>query len=187
MKNNNLIGQAIAIFQELQDRRSQLQAEIEEIDRALGAVRNGDSIAATIPAARPVSKSAPVKTAGRRGRGNNAMPLREAVAQVLASGPKTKEELLSGVRELGYRFATSDPANSLQAFLYGTGGKKLIQKAEGKRFALIAGGKSAPASRTTAKAAAPAKAKRNISPAARKRMADAARKMWADRKKAAKK
>ena len=176
----DIVRQAIAIFQELQKRRSQLQAEIDEIDRALGQVRNVSPVAAIKPAAQVGSNGTRVVRRGRPPTGSNGMPLREAVIRALAAGPKTKDELIAGVQQIGYKFATADPMNSLQTFLYGTG-KKLVKRVEDKRFALVAGGAAA------AKRPAPAKAKRNISPAARKRMADAARKMWADRKKAAQK
>jgi hypothetical protein len=107
------------------------------------------------------------------------MPLREALIIVLSQGSKTKHELLEGVRKIGYRFAASDPMNSLQAFLYGSG-KKLFQRVDGK-FALAGG-----ASSSSNGPAKPAKAKRTMSLQARKRISEAVKARWA-KQKAAKK
>ena len=171
-KQTDIVSQVVALFRQLQQERQQHQARIDKIDHALGEL----SGAAPVVSAKPAAQPAAAAVVTRRGRGGNAMPLRVALAQVLAHGPKTKEELMSGVRGIGYRFAGSNPMNSMQAFLYGPG-KKLFKRVEGKKFVLAGG---AAGSAAAVKGAAPAtKAKRNISPAARKRMAEGARKRWA--------
>lgn len=171
MQKNNLdiVGQAIALFQQLQKRRGELQAEIDRIDQALGQFSSGSSS--------PQGKQPP------RGLPANPLNLRQALTQVLQSGPKTKQEILNGVKQLGYVFSSQNPMNSLNAFLYVN--KKMVQKVDGNRVALV-GGAAALSSTAKPKTAAPArKAKRQISAEGRKRIAEAARKMWAERKKAA--
>ena len=178
MKNKptDIVSQVVDLFRQLQQERQQHQARIDAIDRALGEIGGTAPVATAKPAAKPATAA----VATRRGRGGNAMPLRVALARVLAQGPKSKDELMSGVRAIGYRFAGTNPMNSMQAFLYGPG-KKLFKRVEGKKF-VLAGGAAG-----SAKAAAPAKqAKRNISPEARQRMIEGARKRWAGRKGAAK-
>ena len=183
-QQTDITSQVVALFRQLQQERQQHQARIEEIDRALAQVSGTAAVAPAKPAAQPAAAQPAAAGVARRGRGGNAMPLRVALAQVLAQGPKTKEELMAGVKKIGYRFVGTNPMNSLQAFLYGPG-KKLFKRAEGKTFALP-GGAAAPAP-AAVKAAVPVKtAKRNISPASRRKMAEAARKMWADRRNAAK-
>src|SRR5204862_3009870 len=112
---------------QLQERRAQLKSEIDEIDRTLIQFQGSrPSPAAGTPGRR-----------GRRGIGQDGMSLREALLKVLAQGPRTKNELLEDVQKIGYRFTATDPMNSLQAFLYGTG-KSLFNRVEG-RFSLIGG------------------------------------------------
>jgi len=171
-RQDTIVQEAIALFQRLQQRRQELQGEIDAIDRALGQFRG-------------VAPTAAVKSATiprRKGRGQNSMPLREAVTQVLSGGAKTRQELLRGVQQLGYRFSATDPMNSLQAFLYGTG-KKLFTREDGK-FALVGGASGATSAKNGANK--PAKVKRTMSPAARKKIAAAQRARWA-KVKAAKK
>jgi len=157
-KQSDVIRQAISLFQQLQQERRQHQARVEAIDQVLAQIR------ADAPA---------VATVGRRGRGTNAMRLQDAVAQSLAQGPQTKDELLAGVQQVGYRFATRNPMNSLQTFLYTTG-KQLFPRVDGK-FS-VAGASTVP------KAAKPAKVKRTMSPAARTRISEAAKARWARQK-----
>ena len=166
----DIVGEAMALFQRLQQERGQHQNRIDEIDRALGHLRGAAPAAAAKTAARPAKVKSVV--VGRRGRGGNPMPLRAALVQVLAHGPRTKQELMAGVRKIGYRFKATDPMNSMQAFLYGAG-KKLFKRVDGK-FSLAAG-----VSSSTPAAGKPAKVRRVISPEARKRISDAVKARWA--------
>ena len=170
-KQTDILQAAISLFQKLRQERSEHQARVAAIDAVmaqLGGAVPAATLAPVTPAAAPV---------GRRGRGNNTMRLQDAVAQSLAQGLQTKDELLAGVQRVGYRFATQNPMNSLQTFLYTTG-KKLFPRVDGK-FS-VAGAVAAP------KAVKPAKVKRTMSPAARKRISEAVKARWA-RQKAGKK
>jgi len=163
-QQRNILTEAISIFQQLQQRRDELTREIDEIDQALSQFRGASSAGAFRKAPKGVI---------RRGVGQNGMPLREALFKVLANGARSKDQLLEDVQRIGYRFAATDPMNSLQAFLYGPG-KKLFKRAEGK-FSLANG----------VSASSGVKVKRTMSPEARKRIAAAQKKIWAERKKAA--
>ena len=165
-EHQNFVQEALASFQRLQQRRGELQAEIDEIDQALGQFGS----------ARAPAHRMPVATARRSMNGRKAMPLREAIVQVLSAGPQTRQEILDGVQRVGYRFAATDPMNSLQAFLYGPG-KKLFIRHDGK-FGL-AGGASSAAGAVKNGADKPAKAKRTMSAAARKKIAAAQKARWA--------
>lgn len=48
----------------------------------------------------------------------NKISLREAVRQVTAKKPLTKNEILEAIDELGYKFSSDNPVNSLNAVLY---------------------------------------------------------------------
>lgn len=173
MKHQDLLQEYHALRAALSKERVAIENRLKEINRALGG-SDGTSAAAA-PSLRKAGRPA-----GRVARAENQMPLREAVLKVLTATPVSRQELLAAVQKLGYRFASKNPLNSLQTFLYGSG-KKLIKRVGGK-FAAA----SAPSSATSAetkKMAKPVKAKRKISPEARKRMAEAARKRWADKKK----
>ena len=160
-QNRDIVREAVSLFQQLQQRRAQLQSELNEIDQALASVQGG-----TV-----TSNQVSTPTPGRRGRGSNAMSLREVVLQVLGSGPKTKEEILEGIGRTSYRFSAAKPMNSLQTFLYGPG-KKLLKRS-GKQFSLAGG---------AAQGAAAGGGRRKMSAAARKRISEAAKARWAKQK-----
>lgn len=99
------IGQFLSSLKALQAEKLRLEERIKEIDAAL----NG-----TVP--EPV-------VVPRRNRSSpiNKLSLAAAVAQVTRKRPLTKSEILEAVQAIGYRFNTSDPMNSLNAMLYGSG------------------------------------------------------------------
>jgi hypothetical protein len=98
----------------------------------------------------------------------NKLKLRDAISKVSGKKPLSVREIVEAVQKLGYQFQSSNPVNSVGAFLYGPSGKKHFKRMNGK-FAPIGASKNG---------AAPTKAKRTMSPAARKRIA-AARARWA--------
>jgi hypothetical protein len=106
--------------------------------------------------------------------------LREAVLQLTSQRAMTKEEILQGVKQLGYKFSTSNPLNSLGVILYG---KNPRFKNEQGRFSPAGG--AAPARKaggTAAMGAMGARKKRQLSPEARERIAAAQRARWAKTK-----
>ena len=121
------------------------------------------------------------RTAARGGRNRNTMSLRDAVIEVVKTGPLPKDQILSGVQRLGYKFSTSDPMNSLGVILYGKNPKFVN---EGGRFGLPSGyvatqpkqrGRPAAAAKTSGSTAG----RRQMSPEAKEKIAAAARARWA--------
>ena len=84
--------------------RTQLQNRLSQIDEALGS-------------------SAPGLTNGvsRRGRGRGGLSLKAAIIQATTKKALTKEEILAAVKKAGYKFATTRPIATLNAYLYQKG------------------------------------------------------------------
>jgi hypothetical protein len=171
MQNQDLVQKFHALRSALLSERKAIQNRLHQIDAALSLE--------TGAASSTVSRSAAASGTRRRGRKRapNSMSLRDAVGKVLTSKPISRQELLSKLDKVGYRFATSNPLNSLQTFLYGSG-KRFVTRVDGN---FAAAGASASAGRK-ASASKPAKAKRKLSPEARKRIADAVKARWARQK-----
>jgi len=102
----------LASLQELRAEKNELEARLEKINEAL----------AEAPGARVRGGR---RSAGRRGPGRrrNGLSLRAAVVQVTKSRALTKPEILEAVKKIGYKFATKDPMNSLNAMLYAPANK----------------------------------------------------------------
>ena len=168
MRTRDNLQQFVQLRRQLTEEKTSLEARLQEITAALGE----SETAAPAPAAAP-TPSRPAAAPPRRGRppGGGGQSLREHVLAVLASGPKTKEEVLAGVQQRGYAFSTSNPLNSLGVVLYGKNPK--LNRANG-RFSLR-GGSAAAASAAASKAGG----KRSMSPEARARIAEAQRRRWA--------
>lgn len=151
--------------------RAKLQSRLQEIDSALGA----STIA---PESRSLASPArgPSTRAGRRGP-RSGLSLREAVIQAIGQGSHTKEEILAAVKNLGYRFTTNNPMNSLGVILYGKNPKF---KNDGGRFSLGRGAQ--PASAAARSEGASPRKRRKLSPEARERIAAAQRARWAKTK-----
>jgi hypothetical protein len=165
------IRRYLSLRDSLLKEKNQLETRLGEINQALG--ENAPASAST-PAA-----PSPVSFAGRRGRrrGPGGLSLRDAVLQVTAGTPLTKEEILQRVQGLGYRFATKNPLNSLGVILYG---KHPKFRNEGGRFSLPGGraaGNAITGSPATGRGGG--RKRRTLSPEARARIAAAQRARWA--------
>ena len=109
VSQNDRLQRYLASLDELRTEKAELESRLEKINQAL----------AGSPAAGRGGKGAgPGRRTGRGGRRRNGLSLRAAVAQVTKSRPLAKGEILEAVRKLGYKFATKDPMNSLNAMLY---------------------------------------------------------------------
>lgn len=98
MKNDNL-EQFKNVRTALLSEKQELEARLHEINEALG--QN-------------------FFVQARRGRPTGAgLTLKDAVLQVIAGKSLTKQEILTAVENLGYRFSTANPINSLGVILYG--------------------------------------------------------------------
>jgi hypothetical protein len=169
MRNNNL-EQFVKLRRELSQEKEQLTRRLAQINDALGEVPSPSLAAISGVTEEKASPSAPARRAAISGRApaGGGTSLRELVVQVLREGPKTKEEVLEAVQQLGYRFQTNNPLNSLGVILYGRSPK--LNRVEG-RFSLPGkGGGAVPKS---------GGGKRQMSAAARERIAEAQRKRWA--------
>ncbi len=165
----DLLSQYASIREELRNEKAQLEQRLQAINEALGS--NPET----------VSSSPATKTGrGRRGGAPDGKSLKSLVLQVLRDGPMSKDEILSAVQKVGYRFSSKNPGNSLGIILYGK--EPRLDRANGK-FGLPSGLKNP----TSSNAGTADKRKRQMSSAGRKRIAEAARKRWAAAKAAGKK
>ena len=112
------LKQYVALRDSLLDEKAQLEARLEQINKALGK----DSIA-SVSLVKPVKPAKRVKApvSAKRKRAKNPMSLKEAVRKVTSERPMTKKEILSAIQKLGYRFSAADPMNSLNVVLYTKG------------------------------------------------------------------
>jgi len=130
MNKADALKQFVSLRDSLQKEKALLAARLLELNKALG--ENSGSVPAQDR--RPGQNSElPRKrrTGGRRIQ--NSVSLREAVANVTARKPLSKQEILSAVQKEGYRFGGKDPMNSLQSFLYS---RQSGVKNTGGRFSL---------------------------------------------------
>jgi hypothetical protein len=167
------IRRYISLRDSLMQEKTKLENRLQEINDALG--QGSSPIANTLSGA--PAPSLKVGTRRGRGRASGGLSLRDAVLQVTARGPLSKEEILNGVKQLGYRFSTSNPLNSLGVILYGKSPKF---KNDVGRFSPI-GGSSSSVSKTEG-AAKGGRKRRKLSPEARERIAAAQRARWAKAK-----
>lgn len=165
MKKSDPLQQYRALRSALSNERDAIQKRLQELNAALGDTK------APITASPAIKKLG--RPAGKAKRVENTLSLREATLKVLTATPITRQELLAAVLKVGYRFSGSQPMNSLQTFLYGSG-KKLVKNVDGKFAAL--GTASSPVAKPEA---AQAVKKRKMSAAGRKAIAEAAKKRWA--------
>ena len=118
-KQNDAVQQFTALRSALLREREAILARLREIEEALGS-----------------AGGLPGGARGRRGRAlgarpENSMNIREAVAKVTAKKPLTIREIVEEVQKIGYRFQSSNPVNSVGAYLYGAG-KKEFKRTDGK-------------------------------------------------------
>lgn len=153
----------------LQRERIDLQNRLQQIDAALAD--SGSPL--------PVLLSQP-----RRGRPpggtKSGMNMREAITQVTAQQPLKVREIAKAMKQLGYKFTSKKPANSVGAFLYGPGGKEHFKKVDG-RFSPVGGAMAKDTSSNTSAAAQPVKVKRKrkMTEEGRKNIAAAVQRRWA--------
>jgi hypothetical protein len=185
----------------LRREKTELEERLKQLNEALGETSGmiesgGGEQASSAPAK---TAAAPSARAGKQGAGrggrrgrrtSSGLSLRDAVLEVTASGPKTKDEILDGIKDLGYKFSTNNPKNSLGVILYG---KNPRFKNEDGKFSPVggasAGSRGAKGASNSSGSAASAsgagafsRKKRQLSPEARERIAAAQRARWAKRK-----
>ena len=109
MKTDSL-QQYLVLQQSLRREKTALELRLTRINAVLA--NRGTSVADSRAAgkARRVRRPLP--------RIKNPMSLRAAVNKVTRGRPLTKKEILKAIGKLGYRFATKNPMNTLNATLY---------------------------------------------------------------------
>lgn len=173
---NSDIRRYLSLRDSLVQEKAKLEDRLREINEALGATAPASSAARS-----STTPSAPA-TRGRKGgrrRGAGGISLRDAVLQVTSKGPLTKEEILQGVKQLGYRFSTNNPLNSLGVILYGKNPKF---KNENGRFSSTSTESSGRGSSEGSNGGGAGRKRRKLSPEARERIAAAQRARWAKTK-----
>jgi hypothetical protein len=164
------LQQFAKLQQQLTDEKRQLEARLAELNQVLGSASDLPSPSATAQAV----------TAPRRGRGRgqNALSMREAVLNALSKGPLARKEIVKAVEDLGYVFQTKNPLNSIGSILYGK--NTPVKSKDGKYYVTgsspisVAAGNGGPAA-----VAQVGKKRRTMSPEGRARIAAAARARWA--------
>ncbi|MDB6040324.1 MAG: hypothetical protein JWM99_4165 [Verrucomicrobiales bacterium] len=170
MKHDNL-RQYVSLRDAILQEKTQIEQRLREINQALGQMAGFTADGRVGP-----------RSGGTRNR--NAISLRDAVIEVVKSGSLSKDDILKGVQDLGYKFATNDPMNSLGVILYGKNPKFLN---EGGRFGLPSGfvpseprQRGRPALATKGPASGGASGRRQMSPEAKAKIAAAAKTRWAN-------
>jgi hypothetical protein len=117
----NILDKFIKLRQSLANEKAALEARLKQIEEALAG-----NAPAEAPAHRP-ARRAKVKRHKRRKK--NPMSLRKAIIHVTTGNPMTKEDILAAIENLGYRFASKNPINSLNSVLYA---RKQFKNEDGK-------------------------------------------------------
>lgn len=164
MNKPDALKQFVALHQLLRKEKLQLETRLAEINQALGEA------GLATQKARPAGPSLAPRFPARH-RIKNPISLPKAVLQLTSRRPMTKQEILTEVGKLGYRFTAKDPLNSLNTVLYGKRPKFTNQ---GGKFSTGA----VPAQASQGHAGSGIR-KRTMSPAARAKIAAAARARWA--------
>jgi hypothetical protein len=101
-----------SVVRMLLDQRQKLLAEVNRIDRMLR--REGLEVQGGSPESGPAAMT-------QSGRPRNAITKTDALLQVLksASKPLSHRDLVLGIQNLGYVFASRNPSNTLNPLLYG--------------------------------------------------------------------
>ena len=169
MKIDNL-RKYVDLRNSLTREKAQLEERLRQINDALGEA----SLAPAAP-----SQQGMAARGGKRGRpAASGLSLREAVLQATSQQALTKQEILDAVKQMGYRFSTNNPMNSLGVILYG---KNPRFKNDNGRFSPAGGaGRSGGGSKSSNGAFT--RRKRTLSPEARERIAAAQRARWAKTK-----
>ena len=151
---SDTLKQYVSLHEALVREKTQLQARLSQIERALGGSSNvvsaapaaAASAAPTRLAARrgrppraaaaPAAAPTPSKAKAGRGRGRGGAPggksLKDMALDVVKARPSTRQEILATIQKSGYKFRSTDPLNSLSAMLYSN--KKVFKNKDGKFF-----------------------------------------------------
>jgi len=136
-KQNDSIQQFTALRTALATERDTIQKRLQQINAALGG---GPSLKGTATAPAPM-RTPPAKRQKRSSklappRSDNEMSIREAITKATSKHPLSIREIVDAVQKLGYKFKSTNPVNSVGAYLYGAHGKKHFKRKDGKFSAI---------------------------------------------------
>ena len=123
---SDIVKQIEELKNSLSIEKSDLEARLSEIDKALNSFANlGVSTKVKTKRGRKpgsvanvAEKAASKRKAPRGKRARNEMSLKEAALRVTANGPLSKEAILDEIAKIGYVFSAKNPVNSLNTVLY---------------------------------------------------------------------
>jgi predicted DNA-binding transcriptional regulator len=127
MRTLDPIKQYLALQERLQREKTQLQQRLGEIDQALAGASTRLGMVRGIGNNR---RGVTTKPSQHVRRIQNELSLKQAILKAIAKRPLSRREILQQVQKLGYRFASSNPLNTLGATLYGN--KKLFKNKGGQ-------------------------------------------------------
>jgi hypothetical protein len=138
------IQQFVRLRTNLERERESLRNRLTEVERALGlAAPTAAASNAPRRGRPPGSKNRPQAPAKPRPAGapnpQNKMSMRDAIAKALGKQPLGIKDVVAGMKKLGYRFKSSNPVNSVGAFLYGPEGKKTFVRGKDGLFSIKPG------------------------------------------------
>ena len=157
------INQYLEVRNKLLDTREELLEKLREIDRLLGSSGDIEAVQAVSskksakkPGRKPGRKASKKasSSAAKGARKQNAMSLKEVISKALTVGALDRKAILEAVKNLGYKFSTNNPLNSLTVSLYTHKG---IHK-NGKLYSLKSGADKAAPKKAASKKAASKKA-----------------------------
>jgi adenylate kinase len=161
------INQYLEVRNKLLDTREELLEKLREIEKLLGSSGDIEAVQAVSskksakkPGRKPGRKTSSKasekasSSAAKGARKQNALSLKEVISKALTGGAMDRKAILEAVKNLGYKFSTNNPLNSLTVSLYTHKG---IHK-NGKIYSLKAGADKAASKKAASKKAASKKA-----------------------------
>ncbi|HTH50013.1 MAG TPA: hypothetical protein VMB21_21045 [Candidatus Limnocylindria bacterium] len=112
----------VALRSSLEAKRTALLSEVADIEAALG------SLGVAAPSKGKARTAVTARPQGKRAK--NELSLKEAVIQALGQSSLGKDDILSAIKKLGYKFSAKNPTNSLNTVLYGK--KPKFKNVDGK-------------------------------------------------------
>lgn len=133
-KQNDSVQQFTTLRAALLREREAIQKRLQLINAALGGATTSSPAVPTVAAPKAASAKSTARLPRRVSapRSNNALSIREAITKVTAKQPMNVRDIVNAVQKIGYKFQSSNPINSVGAYLYGANGKKHFKRTDGK-------------------------------------------------------
>jgi hypothetical protein len=164
----DILQQYVTARQALLDEKTQVEARLRQITRALSEAPSAVTVAPTPVAPIPRRRRSPIS-------------MRAAVIQMTSEHPMTKPDIMAAIQKLGFRSASKNPMSSLSTLLYGKNPR--FKNEDGRFSPMITTTGSAEAKRT-AKAVMPTKKRRVSAAGGRAKLSALMKARWVKIKKA---